>query len=77
MEYFPEERYEEIPEIKAYAIAVINTIKELVPLNPLYGEEFKLFLDNFHPNDPSHLADFAASLTTSNREEQQKSTGSH
>lgn len=70
--YFPEERYEEIPEIKAYAVAVINTIKELIPLNPLYGEEFKLFLDNFHPNDPSHLADFAASLTTSAREEQQE-----
>jgi len=72
VEYFPEERYEEIPEIKAYAVAVINTIKELVPLNPLYGEEFKLFLDNFHPNDPSHLADFAASLTTSGKEEQQE-----
>ncbi|VAW81626.1 ATP-dependent protease La Type I, partial [hydrothermal vent metagenome] len=70
--YFPEDRYEEVPEIKAYAIAVINTIKELVPLNPLYGEEFKLFLDNFHPNDPSHLADFAASLTTSAKEEQQQ-----
>jgi len=38
----------------------------------LYGEEFKLFLDNFHPNDPSHLADFAASLTTSGKEEQQE-----
>ncbi len=72
VEYFPEARYEEIPEIKAYAIAVINTIKELIPLNPLYGEEFKLFLDNFHPNDPSHLADFAASLTTSARQEQQE-----
>jgi ATP-dependent Lon protease len=72
VEYFPEERYEEIPEIKAYAVAVINTIKELVPLNPLYGEEFKLFLDNFHPNDPSHLADFAASLTTSAKQEQQE-----
>ncbi|HFD79996.1 MAG TPA: endopeptidase La [Gammaproteobacteria bacterium] len=72
VEYYPEERYEEIPEIKAYAIAVINTIKELIPLNPLYGEEFKLFLDNFHPNDPSHLADFAASLTTAAKEEQQE-----
>ncbi|MGW8310917.1 MAG: endopeptidase La [Thiogranum sp.] len=72
VEYFPEERYEEMAEIKAYAVAVINTIKELVPLNPLYGEEFKLFLDNFHPNDPSHLADFAASLTTSGKEEQQE-----
>ncbi|MCG6866605.1 MAG: endopeptidase La [Thiogranum sp.] len=72
VEYFPEARYEEMSEIKAYAVAVINTIKELVPLNPLYGEEFKLFLDNFHPNDPSHLADFAASLTTSGKEEQQE-----
>ena len=70
--YFPEQSYDEEPEIKAYAIAVINTIKELVPLNPLYGEEFKLFLDNFHPNDPSHLADFAASLTTSAKHEQQE-----
>jgi len=71
VQYLPEGRYEEIPEIKAYAIAVINTIKELIPLNPLYGEEFKLFLEHFHPNDPSHLADFAASLTTSAKEEQQ------
>ncbi|TCK17928.1 ATP dependent PIM1 peptidase [Thiogranum longum] len=70
--YFPEPAYDEDPETKAYAIAIINTIKELVPLNPLYGEEFKLFLDNFHPNDPSHLADFAASLTTSARHEQQE-----
>ncbi len=70
--YFPEQNYDEQPDIKAYAIAIINTIKELVPLNPLYGEEFKLFLDNFHPNDPSHLADFAASLTTSAKHEQQE-----
>ena len=70
--YFPEPKYDEDPETKAYAIAIINTIKELVPLNPLYGEEFKLFLDNFHPNDPSHLADFAASLTTSAKQEQQE-----
>ncbi|MEE9492358.1 MAG: endopeptidase La [Gammaproteobacteria bacterium] len=72
VKYYPEDQYDEIPEIKAYAIAIINTIKELIPLNPLYGEEFKLFLDHFHPNDPSHLADFAASLTTSAREEQQE-----
>jgi len=70
--YYPEPRFEDDPDIKAYAIAIINTIKELVPLNPLYGEEFKLFLDNFHPNDPSHLADFAASLTTSAKREQQE-----
>ncbi|MEE9421585.1 MAG: LON peptidase substrate-binding domain-containing protein, partial [Gammaproteobacteria bacterium] len=72
VEYFAEEKYKEIPDIKAYAVSIINTIKELIPLNPLYGEEFKLFVEHFHPNDPSHLADFAASLTTSARKEQQQ-----
>ena len=59
-------------EIKAYAVAIINTIKELVPLNPLYGEELKLFLTRSNPNEPAMLADFAASLTTSSREELQE-----
>jgi ATP-dependent Lon protease len=59
-------------EVKAYAMAVINTIKELLPLNPLYVEELRMFLDRFGPDDPSHLADFAASLTTSTKEQLQE-----
>ena len=51
-------------EVKAYAVAVINTLKELVPLNPLYGEELKVFLARSNPNAPAQLADFAASLTS-------------
>ncbi len=51
-------------EIKAYAMALIKEIKELVPLNPLYSEELKLYLANFNPNQPSLLADFSAALTT-------------
>ncbi|MCU7828164.1 MAG: endopeptidase La [Candidatus Thiodiazotropha sp. (ex Myrtea sp. 'scaly one' KF741663)] len=54
-------------EIKPYAVAIINTIKELLPLNPLYAEELRMFLDRFGPEDPSHLTDFAASLTTSDK----------
>ena len=54
-------------EMKAYAMAIINTIKELLPLNPLYSEELKFFLDRFGPNDPSPLTDFAASLTTAKK----------
>lgn len=59
-------------EVKAYAVAIINTIKELVPLNPLYGEELKVFLTRSNPNEPAMLADFAASLTTSSRAELQE-----
>ena len=51
-------------EIKAYAMALIKEIKELIPLNPLYSEELKTYLSNFNPNQPSLLADFSAALTT-------------
>ncbi len=59
-------------EIKAYAIAIINTMRELIPLNPLYNEELKFFLDRFSPHEPTALADFAASLTTAKTEALQK-----
>ena len=72
VEYLPESGQAPAGEIKAYAMAVINTIKELLPLNPLYVEELRLFLDRFGPEDPAHLADFAASLTTSSKEQLQE-----
>jgi len=72
VEYMPEPKPVPEDEVKAYAMAVINTIKELLPLNPLYVEELKMFLDRFGPDDPSHLADFAASLTTSTKEQLQE-----
>jgi ATP-dependent Lon protease len=66
IEYLPEP-CSTSKEIKPYAVAIINTIKELLPLNPLYAEELRMFLDRFGPEDPSHLTDFAASLTTSDK----------
>jgi len=70
--YAPESIGRPTDEVKAYAMAIINTIKELLPLNPLYQEELRMFLDRFGPEDPSHLADFAASLTTSTRQQLQE-----
>jgi ATP-dependent Lon protease len=70
--YIPEPAGTHDDQIKAYAMAVINTIKELLPLNPLYVEELRMFLDRFGPDDPSHLADFAASLTTSTKTQLQE-----
>jgi ATP-dependent Lon protease len=51
-------------EVRAYAMALINTIKELLTLNPLYSEELKQYLTHFSPNEPSQLTDFAAAITT-------------
>lgn len=73
--FFPEPDGYETQDSKAYSVAIINTIKELLPLNPLYGEELKLFLTRFGPGEPSRLGDFAASLTTANKEELQDVLG--
>ena len=51
------------PEIRAYTSSLINVIKELMALNPLYNEELKQYLNYFNPNNPSPLADFAAAIT--------------
>lgn len=59
-------------EIRAYAMALIKEIKELLPLNPLYSEELKQYLGNFSPNQPSILADFSAALTTAKGEQLQE-----
>jgi len=61
---YPVDHTRNTPEIKAYAMALIQAIKELIPLNPLYNEELKNFLNHFNLNDPSPLADFAAAITT-------------
>jgi ATP-dependent Lon protease len=71
VEYLDDQGEEDKEELRAYGIAIINTIKELLPLNPLYSEELKFFLNRFNPTESSALADFAASLTTVGRDELQ------
>ncbi len=51
-------------ELKAYAISIISSIKQLLSLNPLYSEELKQYLGRFSPDQPSPLTDFAAGITT-------------
>ncbi|MDX1795862.1 MAG: LON peptidase substrate-binding domain-containing protein, partial [Hydrogenovibrio sp.] len=34
-------------ELKAYGLAIMNAFKELLPLNPLYSEELKFFLNRY------------------------------
>jgi ATP-dependent Lon protease len=58
-------------EVKAYAISIINCIKELVQLRPLFREELSLLVGNINMKEPGTLADFAASMTTSKGDELQ------
>ncbi|WP_289103138.1 endopeptidase La, partial [uncultured Marinobacter sp.] len=61
---YPEEPEEPADELKAYTLAIISAIKELLRTNPLYGEEVKQYLSRFGPEDSSPLADFGASMTS-------------
>lgn len=68
---YPAETQPTNDEAKAYGMAIINAVKELLPLNPLYNDELKNYLNRFTPNDPSPLTDFAAALTSSSSSELQ------
>lgn len=61
---YPGEPVGETKEIKAYAMALISAIKEMLPINPLLSEELKDYLNRFGPNEPSPLTDFGAAITT-------------
>ncbi len=72
VEYPSEHPGGETDDVRAYAMAIINTIKELLSLNPLYSEELRQFFHRFNPNDPAPLTDFAAALTTASKDELQE-----
>lgn len=58
-------------ELKAYAISIMATIKELLKLNPLFKEELQIFLGHSDFTEPGKLADVAVALTTASRDELQ------
>ncbi|MBQ74269.1 MAG: endopeptidase La [Gammaproteobacteria bacterium] len=64
VDYFDSLPMEDESQLRAYAMSIINIIKELMTLNPLYNEELKQYLNYFDPNEPSPLTDFAAAITS-------------
>ncbi len=59
-------------EIKAYSASIVNTLRQLVQMNPLFTEEMKISLSEANINEPGRLADFAASLTSAEKEKLQE-----
>lgn len=67
----PVERFE--PDtLKPYMLAVISTLKDILKYDSLYQEQVKMFLSRHNFSEPERLADFVASMTSSNREELQE-----
>lgn len=70
--YWQEQVAENTEELRAYSVAIIDCIKELVNLNPLFKEGLSLLIERINVSDPGSLADFAASMTTSSGAEIQR-----
>ncbi len=56
-------------ETKAYSMAIISSVKDLIKNNSLFQEELKLFLSRYTIDDPGKLADFVASMTSADAKE--------
>lgn len=59
------------PELKAYTLAIINSVKELIKLNPMFQEQMKLALSQIGMEKPGLLMDLIASFLTSDAAKQQ------
>jgi len=57
---------------KAYAMEVMQTIKEILKLNPFFKEQMQMILERSEIHEAGKLADFGAALTTAEAEELQE-----
>lgn len=71
VEYHYAPEYSVNPELKAYSMAIISTLKDLSQLSPIHLEAIKIFLQHSSMEDPGRVADFAANLTTADAPELQ------
>jgi ATP-dependent Lon protease len=71
VEYMKPKKIKINDEIRAYSREILTNMKELIQLNPLIKEELNQFVNQISLDDPSRLADFAATLTTAKRDELQ------
>ncbi len=71
VEYIEQEEVEINDEIRAFSREILSNMKELINLNPLIKEELNQFVSQISLDDPSRLADFAATLTSAEKSELQ------
>jgi ATP-dependent Lon protease len=71
VEYLLETELARNDELKAYSLAVVKSLKELIQLNPLHREEMALLMAQSPVSEPGRLADFAAAMTSAEPHELQ------
>jgi ATP-dependent Lon protease len=66
----PEEKPSD--ELKAYSMAIISSVKDLLRLNPIFGEQLKMIITQISMQKPGLVMDAVASLLSSGTEKQQE-----
>ncbi len=66
----PDEKPSE--ELKAYTLSIVNSVKELLKLNPVFQEQIKMVLNQISIEKPGVLMDLIASMLTADGEKLQE-----
>ncbi len=65
VKYEYEEKQEVTDELKAFTMAIINSVKELIKINPMFQEQMRLALNQVGLEKPGLLMDMVASFLSS------------
>lgn len=71
VKYHYEEEQKPDEELKAYTMAIISTVKDLLKLNPLFQEQLKILISQVNMERPGILMDLVASMLSADKEKLQ------
>jgi ATP-dependent Lon protease len=72
VEYYSDPDEKPSEELKAYTLSVVNSVKELLKLNPVFQEQIKSVLNQISIEKPGMLIDLIASMLTADGERLQE-----
>ncbi|MCB1307087.1 MAG: endopeptidase La [Leptospiraceae bacterium] len=72
VKYFEDRDQQPGDDLKAYTMAILSSVKDLLKLNPLFQEQLKMLLVNFNYNQPGLIMDLTASMLTAEGEKLQE-----
>ena len=65
VKYYYEKPHKPNDELKAYALSIMSSLKELLQLNPIFQEQLKILMSQISYDNPSLLIDLASSVLNS------------
>lgn len=72
VQYIYENNFTVAEEVKAYTLAIINSVKELIRFSPMFQEQIRMVVTQIGVEKPGLLMDVLASFTSANKEKLQE-----